>query len=240
MIAVILAAGESKRLRPLTASIPKCLLDVNGMSLLVRYLNLLEEAGIEKTIIVCGFNHTAVETVALGTKRKMQVECVINEQYARTHPIESLLLAEPMIDDDFLLLNSDIYFSTKALTTLASCPKSCIAIDSKASFIEDEMFVNHDESLHMTEISKSLTQRKQGQGKSLQIAKIVSRDAEKYFGRAHEIAGGEGVFYPTQAYDVLIDQRCFFVVDVCDEFSHELDTIQDYTSLVATLKNQHT
>ena len=61
MIAVILAAGMAKRLRPLTDNTPKCLLDVNGRSLLERSMDALKGAGIQEFVIVTGYLNHMIE-----------------------------------------------------------------------------------------------------------------------------------------------------------------------------------
>ena len=58
MIAVILAAGMAKRLRPLTDNTPKCLLDVKGRSLLERSMDTIMASGVRDFVIVTGYlNH---------------------------------------------------------------------------------------------------------------------------------------------------------------------------------------
>ena len=61
MIAVILAAGMAKRLRPLTDNTPKCLLDVKGRSLLERSMDALKGAGIQEFVIVTGYLNHMIE-----------------------------------------------------------------------------------------------------------------------------------------------------------------------------------
>lgn len=236
MNAVILAAGRSNRLRPLTETIPKCLLPVQGKSLLLRYLHLLQSAGVEKTIVVAGFNHPAVvKEIESTTFSSMKVEVVVNEDYASTHPIESFLLSEKYVEDSFFLLNSDIYFTETILTRLLNSPHSCIAIDSSAPFEPGEMFVNYKSDKRVTDISKSLTQKENDQGKSVQVAKILHKDKARLFDRARELAGKQDLFYPAQAYDVLIQSEEFFVVDVAGEFTQEIDTVADYELLLKRL-----
>lgn len=238
MIAVILAAGMSKRLRPITNDIPKCLLPVGETTVLTRYLNILENVGITKTIIVNGFNCVAVEKEVHSHKRTMSIQCITNQQYDSTHPIESFLLTESFIDEDFLLLNSDIYFSEKTIQTLVDSPNSCVAIDSQADFINGEMFVNYNSEMRVSEISKSLTAKKTLQGKSIQVTKFLQQDKNTLFNRSKELAGNPGAFYPAQAFDTLIDQDRFYAVDVAGDFTHELDTIEDYHSLLSQIKSK--
>jgi choline kinase len=240
MIAVILAAGLSKRLRPLTDNHPKCLLDIEGKPLLRRYLDHLDAVGVQKTIVVSGFNHEAVAREVEKGSDNMETQIVRNEQYAEkgNHPIHSFLMTESLVHDDFLLMNSDIYFSQTALKKLTDSPKSCVAINSQAAFIEGEMFVNHNPDATVSEISKSLPKRDVQQGKSVQIVKFLKEDKDIIYNRAKELAGKPNIFYPAQAFDTLIEKKRFFTVDIAGEFSHELDTLEDLQSLTEHLKRK--
>jgi choline kinase len=241
MIAIILAAGLSKRLRPLTNKKPKCLLDICGETLITRYIKLLSESGVDKIVIITGYKHDLVyqeiERVACGAK----ITCIYNQNFAEpgNHPIDSFLLAEKEIDDDFLLLNSDIYFSKQIIGALLQEKRSCVAVDASTDYIVNEMFVNYNpKTMCVTDISKSLIQSDTGQGKSIQVVKLLYADGKKIFARAKELTGQPNIFYPAQAYDTLIAEKRFFAVDVAGEFSHELDTVEDYNSLTSNLSTK--
>jgi choline kinase len=98
------------------------------------------------------------------------------------------------------------------------------------------MFVNYNTDRQVTEISKSLQKQEGGQGKSIQIAKFVYDDKKILFERAKELSKEENVFYPAKAYDVLIQKKRFYAVDVAGDFSSELDTMDDYNSLTSKIK----
>ena len=55
MIGVILAAGMAKRLRPLTDTKPKCLLEVGGKTLLERTVSAMQQAGVTEFVVVTGY-----------------------------------------------------------------------------------------------------------------------------------------------------------------------------------------
>ncbi len=55
MIAMVLAAGRGERLMPITASVPKALVEVRGSSLLEHHLRALASAGIETVVINLGW-----------------------------------------------------------------------------------------------------------------------------------------------------------------------------------------
>lgn len=242
MIAVILAAGLSKRLRPLTNKIPKCLLSVGEETLLSRYLRILEKSGVEKTIIVTGFNAEAVAAEVAQLDTNMPIECVYNAAYQNTTPIEGLLVVKYQLlteKDDFLLLNSDVYFLEESIKLLIQSPNSGVLIDSAAAFIPDEMFVNFDDAGHVTEISKKLFPKASHQGKSVQVTKFLKEDALSFLTNADAIASNEGVQYPAEAFDILIKSNRFFAIDSPNTFSQELDTVEDYNTLLHYLKISH-
>ena len=60
MIGVILAAGMAKRLRPLTDTKPKCLLEVGGKTLLQRTVEAMVSAGISEFLVVTGYRASMI------------------------------------------------------------------------------------------------------------------------------------------------------------------------------------
>ena len=61
MIGVILAAGMARRLRPLTDNMPKCLLTINGRTLLERTVDAMRQAGISEFVVVTGYHAEMVK-----------------------------------------------------------------------------------------------------------------------------------------------------------------------------------
>lgn len=105
--AMIMAAGLGKRMRPLTATKPKPLIEVAGQSLLDHVLERLKAAGVRKVIVNVHYLADAVEA-HLAT-RSHGLEVVISDE--RKLLMETgggLVQAEPLIDSDpFLAINSD-------------------------------------------------------------------------------------------------------------------------------------
>ena len=112
MIAVILAAGMAKRLRPLTDNTPKCLLDVKGRSLLERSMDALKGAGIQEFVIVTGYlNHMIENFVKSHYGDSIRVTFIHNALYDSTNNIYSLWLAgKAVAGKEFLLLDSDLLY----------------------------------------------------------------------------------------------------------------------------------
>jgi N-acetyl-alpha-D-muramate 1-phosphate uridylyltransferase len=105
--AMIMAAGLGKRMRPLTATRPKPLIEVNGKALLDHVLEKLRIAGVKKAVVNVHYLADALE--AHLKSRDHGLEIVISDE--RDRLLETgggLIKAEPLIDcDPFLALNSD-------------------------------------------------------------------------------------------------------------------------------------
>lgn len=110
MIAMILAAGKGERLRPLTASVPKALVEVRGVSLLERHLQSLGEAGVDTVVINLGWlGEKILERVGSGSRYGLNVLYSqegddILETGGGIHRALPVLGNEP-----FLVVNADIY-----------------------------------------------------------------------------------------------------------------------------------
>ncbi|MFH1644757.1 MAG: phosphocholine cytidylyltransferase family protein [bacterium] len=104
--AVIVAAGLSSRLYPLTTDIPKGLLEVGSISLLQRSINILKENGIEKIAIVVGFKKNKIVSSLQNS-----VEYIFNPFYEHCNNMGSLWFAKDFIDNEpFVYLHGDIIY----------------------------------------------------------------------------------------------------------------------------------
>jgi len=151
---VILAAGQGKRLLPLTKDIPKALLSVDGLSgitILECQVSFLKEAGIKDIIIVVGYEEKKVRSL-IGDG----VRYIVNERFATTNSIYSFYLAMPFVKEDVLIINGDVLFHPHILKRLLEAPyKAVICIDTGAYLDEETMKVNIDGEKLM-DISKDL------------------------------------------------------------------------------------
>ena len=113
MQAVILAAGLAKRLRPLTDSVPKCLLDVSGKNLLHRTMDNLIGNGISEFIIVTGYKEEMIKDYLTANFNNTEIEFLSNPDYADNNNSYSLWLTKNSVKDEIILLDSDILFDKK-------------------------------------------------------------------------------------------------------------------------------
>lgn len=132
MQAVILAAGMGKRLKELTRNNTKCMVKVNGVTLIDRMLHQLDQHNLSRVVIVVGYEGKKL-TDYIGTLGiKTQIVFVENPIYDKTNNIYSLSLAkEWLLKDDTILLESDLIFEDSVLEALLSDPRDTLALVDK-------------------------------------------------------------------------------------------------------------
>src|SRR6187399_1638473 len=109
--AIILSAGQGRRLLPHTADLPKCLLKISGHTVLERQLLALRAAGVDSAAVVTGFAAGLVdEEIAQSCPAGMSVRTIENPRYATSDNLISCLAARGAMDRDFLLVNGDTLF----------------------------------------------------------------------------------------------------------------------------------
>jgi len=107
MKAIILAAGEGKRMGSLTDKIPKCLLSYKGESILERLIWQIKKYGVDEIFVVVGYQKRLLSNILKNIKG---VKTVVNESYKTDTNIRSMFLAMAAsgIDDDIVVFESDI------------------------------------------------------------------------------------------------------------------------------------
>jgi NDP-sugar pyrophosphorylase family protein len=125
--ALLLAAGAGTRLNSGAEAMPKCLVDVGGISILERLLSNFRENGIRRLVIVTGYMENRIRDVANRMAGNIQIEYIENLDYANTNNIYSLWLAREHIREPFLLVESDLVFETSLLHAMLSPDKAAVS-----------------------------------------------------------------------------------------------------------------
>lgn len=117
MIAVILAAGMAKRLRPLTDNKPKCLLKVGDRTLLQRSVDSLVAAGISEFVVVHRYLSAMITDFLEEHYPQLKFHFIDNRDYATTNNIYSLWLARTVVEGrQFILLDSDLIYDGRIIS----------------------------------------------------------------------------------------------------------------------------
>ena len=157
--AIILSAGQGKRLLPLTEARPKCMLHVAGKSILEWQVQALLAAQIDKLFIITGFNSDLVEAHIhdrFGAEQE-RINIVYNPFFSISDNLASCWMARHAMDGDFILLNGDTLFEPSLLdTVLRSEPAPVtLTVDYKDSYDNDDMRVELNASM-VKSVSKTL------------------------------------------------------------------------------------
>lgn len=133
MQAIILAAGMGKRLGELTKGNTKCMVAVNGTCLIDRMLNQLAARNLSRVVIVVGYKkEELIKHIGNRYDNRIKIEYVHNDIYDKTNNIYSLALAkEYMLEEDTLLLESDLIFDDSMLDLIINDPYPNLALVAK-------------------------------------------------------------------------------------------------------------
>lgn len=133
MRVVILAAGTGSRLKPFTANTPKCLFRLGkDDTILSRAVSIVRESGVDDICVVTGFQHALIERSVAG------VSFVQNPFYRVTNSIASLWFAREYLDDEVVLINSDVVFQHSLFKSILEFDRSpFVVMDSSRTLNAD-------------------------------------------------------------------------------------------------------
>ena len=147
MQAIILAAGMGRRLKDLTKDNTKCMVKVNGVTLIDRMLTQLSGLKLNRVVIVVGYEgQKLIDYIGDRYSGHLDIVYVNNPIYDKTNNIYSLALArEYMKEDDTLLLESDLIFDDRMFSLILDNPYPNLALVAKYQTWMDGTMVRIDE-----------------------------------------------------------------------------------------------
>ena len=146
MKAIILSAGQGRRLMPLTRVTPKCCLVLEGKTLLEHQLESLAVNGVDEVVVVSGFGHQQVQEV-VGRVHGVSVRTLYNPFYACSDNLGTAWMARTEMKAPFLLINGDTLFQAATLEYLLSSKRSypiTLSVDRKTHYDDDDMKISSD------------------------------------------------------------------------------------------------
>ena len=183
--AVLLSAGQGRRLGKLTEDRPKCTVMIGGRSLVEWQVRALLANGIDRVTIVTGFRALMIRQALEAANLPAKIEYLYNPFYAVADNVGSCWMARERIGEDTVLINGDTLFSPSILARVlvrAEAPIS-VTIDRKALYDADDMKVRLSGE-RLTAIGKTLAApvdgesigmlRFRGEGGALFAAKLES------------------------------------------------------------------
>lgn len=151
MQAIILAAGMGKRLKELTKDSTKCMIKVNGVTLIERMLSQLDKLNLSGIIIVVGYKAEELISFISNLAVQTPIIFVTNDIYYKTNNIFSLYLAKNyLLKEDTLLLESDLIFTDAVLQKIINDQYPSLALVAKYESWMDGTVVTLDEDNNIT------------------------------------------------------------------------------------------
>lgn len=146
MQAIILAAGMGKRLGEYTQDNTKCMVKVNGVTLIDRTLTQLSQLNLTKVILVIGYKGDNLRNYIGNEYKGLKIEYIENPIYNKTNNIYSLSLAkEQLQEDDTLLIESDLIFEDSLFPMIVNDPYPNLAMVDKYETWMDGTMVRLDD-----------------------------------------------------------------------------------------------
>ena len=151
-----MAAGMGTRFGSMTEERPKGFIEAGGKAMVVRSIETLISCGIERIVIGTGYLRECYEALA---KQYPQIECCFSERFAETNSMYTLYNCREMVgSDDFLLLESDLVFERRAITSLINCPHPDVMLITPVTKFQDQYYVESNEEGTLTNCSTDKSQ----------------------------------------------------------------------------------
>ncbi len=237
MKALILSAGVSRRLYPLTYNQPKCLLEVGPKRILDYQLSALLELGITEVTMVLGYYRERIMEYISENYPKIILTPVINHHYFETNTAYSVNMAiSHVFDAPFLLMNADVVYPKALLQQIISSKfQSALAVEIKKCGRE-EVKVIEGKDQRIVAIGKDIIQEN-SLGEFIGVAKFSSKFGQSF---SHSLkalveAGGNADYFEA-AIHPLLDFSDIYYEDIthfpCIEidFKEDLDNARDIIS----------
>jgi len=257
--AVILAAGSSQGLAPLTEERPKAMLDIKGKTILERQIDVLNACGVKDIVVVRGHKKEAVNLP--------NVRYYDNDDHATTDEVHSLFRAGKELTGPFVLLYGDILFERGHLEKLLKSPADVSIVVDRAGVEEGRpkdsrgvpdlvtlsdaqeqgfRFVGADTPHNVARLGRGLA-TKDAQGEFIGMAMLSSKGARTLTDAYHQLkeTALSGPFHEAESFrrakltdllQELIDRGA--TVQAIDVYKGwlEIDTFEDYRRAWALIK----
>lgn len=230
MQAIILAAGISKRLRPLTDNTPKCLLKIGSKTVLELTIDNVLKNGINEFIMVTGYKENMIKEYITQKYPALDITYITNPDYENNNNSYSLWMTKYYVNRDCLLMDSDIVFDHRIITKLLNADyENCLAVNANHKPEEEEIKVIIDRSNKILHIGKE-TDIEKSFGESIGIelfSYLFFQNLMKILDRKIVEEKNVNEFYEVSFQELIDKGNGIFAVNVSEYKSIEIDTPAD-------------
>ncbi|HOR27805.1 MAG TPA: phosphocholine cytidylyltransferase family protein [Candidatus Sumerlaeota bacterium] len=210
--ALIAAAGGGKRLLPMTADRPKCMLEVGGEPILIHQIRALQACGVSQIQLIVGHGEESVRAACAALDHD-GISFARNERHATTNSLFSFgcTTLDPY-PDGLLVLNSDVLFHPTLLRRLIDNPRENVLLaDLRSRLGEEEMKICLDTDFRIRRISK-LVDPLQAQAENLGVLKLGPETASRMLRLARADGADTRLCWIPDAIDFLAGEIDFFAL----------------------------
>jgi choline kinase len=231
MKCVILAAGVSSRLYPLTLSTPKSLLKVGEYTILERTIRNVLRHKISQFVIVTGFQAEMITDFVRVAFPSLEAEFIPNPNFQDTNNAYSLTLTHQVLaGEEMLLMDGDIVFDHRILSELLNASyENCLAVRRSSGSDEEEVRVAVDEEWRILQVGKGLN-KELTLGESIGIEKFSIEGTRRLFevlNRRMSEERRKNEFYEASFQELVDTGTPIFAVDTRHLPCIEIDTLED-------------
>ncbi|MEE8436941.1 MAG: phosphocholine cytidylyltransferase family protein [Candidatus Neomarinimicrobiota bacterium] len=239
MKAIILAAGVSRRLYPLTYDTPKCLIKVGSRAIIDYQMKALTAEGIKEVIVVVGYFREAVKTHLEKTWPAINFTFLINEHFFETNTAFSLNLCTPALGrTEILLMNGDVLYPKMVLKRIINSEHdSVLAVDIK-NCGREEVKVIEGQANRIVAIGKELIEDN-SLGEFIGVAKFSINFTRLLFDSLKRLisGGGKSDYFEAAIHPLLADIELYYE-DVSDLPCIEIDFMEDLKQARELVKSE--
>ncbi len=181
--ALILVAGLGSRLAPITETLPKCMVKVNGTPILVNTLNHLAAKGFKEVVIVTGYMDDLIKNEIGHRFENMDIVYVQNDIFHKTNNMYSLWLAREHLiaDNGVLLIEGDLFFEEAVLAKLLETDANSYWVVDKFILFKEGCMLTTNETGWIEQIDiirHTLSKYDSSQHKSAGMLKIMNQTGQ--------------------------------------------------------------
>lgn len=236
MQAIILAAGMGRRLGDLTRGHTKCMVEVNGQTLIDRAIHQLSKLNLTRLVLVVGYKGKELKEY-IGNRYDdiLKIEYIENPIYDRTNNIYSLALAKDILcEDDSLLLESDLIFEDSMLDMLVNHPDPNLALVAKYETWMDGTMVRIDSERNIVNFVPKAAFRFEDVSvyyKTVNIYKFSKEFSQKeyvpFLDAYSKVMGNNEYYEQVLRVITLVHNSTLKALPIGDKKWYEIDDIQD-------------
>jgi len=226
MKAIILAAGRSTRLYPLTLEKPKSLLEVDGQSIIGRQLDQLEALGIADVVVVTGYRAEVIQR-HLGDRVRYRHF----DGFAGTNHLHTLHSVRDELDGEVLCLFADVIVEKEILSRLVERRSDyCLVVDPQVRPGTMRVKIRNGQVLEMGNQIRT----EDGDGTFIGIARYSERGAGRLAGETEVLVGqgNEDQYYTLALQSLAAKGEKIAFINTGNSWWTEIDTKEDFDAAV--------